>query len=136
MPLDIFNMYYNIIIQENSGVLIFYLIQSEGFCSSNMKNLDSALHLCNIQHFNSEKQNKFRCISGNQQVTYLSLHEISQTLFTVVCQRNLCNRNASCVNLCSVPIKSIQHSDLWIYILLKKFNRIASTWIDTFPLTE
>jgi len=46
MPLDIFNMHYNIIIQDNNQVLIFYLIASEGFwssnCSSNMKNLGSA----------------------------------------------------------------------------------------------
>lgn len=35
MPLDIFNMYYNIIIQDNNQVLIFYLIVSVGFWSSN-----------------------------------------------------------------------------------------------------
>lgn len=59
MPLGIFKIYYNIIIQDNNQVLIFYLIASEGFRSSNhsssMKNSDSALKWCNIHHFNFKK---------------------------------------------------------------------------------
>lgn len=42
MPMDMFKMYYNIMIQDNKQILILCLIASEGFqsfsSSSSMKN--------------------------------------------------------------------------------------------------
>lgn len=70
MPLNLFNMYYDIIIQDNNQFSICYLIESEDFwltnCSSNTKNADNALKFYSIQHFNFKKQIKFSFISGNQ----------------------------------------------------------------------
>lgn len=81
MPLDMFKMYYNIIIQDNNQILIFCLVVSEGFqsssSSSSMKNSLTAHKNC-VTILTLKQSSSVS--KTNQWVMHLRLQMISQPL--------------------------------------------------------